>query len=142
MPYSDSALTTALIIGGSDPAQRASPHPLAELSEGLLGTRRRCWYCDLFQRGAERRESGAAQRQNWLAVLTTKPLRQQHCGVAHAVDWKQHNIGAADDPLQYPATLVDAAVMVQQSSARAPGKFAKVSELGLPSADIEQRQVR
>jgi hypothetical protein len=38
MPYSDRASTTAFMTAGNDPAQPASPHPLAPSGLVLAGT--------------------------------------------------------------------------------------------------------
>jgi len=56
--------------------------------------------------------------------------------MADAIDRKQHGIGAADQSLQHPAALLDAAIMVQEGGTRTLGKFAQVSDLGLPSTDV------
>jgi hypothetical protein len=57
--------------------------------------------------------------------------------MADAIDRKQHGIGAADEPFQHPAALLDAAIMVQESGTGTLGRFAQMSDLGRSSADVK-----
>jgi len=40
-----------------------------------------------------------------------------------AVDREKHRIGSADEPLQHPGTLLDAAIVVQEDRTGTLGKF-------------------
>jgi hypothetical protein len=59
--------------------------------------------------------------------------------VTDTIDRKQHCIGAADEPLQYPAALFDTTVMVQKGGAGALCEFSQMTDLSLPTPDIEKR---
>ena len=88
----------------------------------------------VVQSCAKRRQSGTAQWQKRLARLATNSLHQQHCRVTDTIDGKQHRIGAADKPLQYPAALFDTTVMVQKGGT---GALSQQDRMNLVSGDGE-----